>query len=66
MIEIKSPTLNAKQAARYIGISYWTLLALAREGQVKHFKGGNRLLFRQQSLDEWMTTSEEKSIRQAK
>ena len=47
MNEIKSPTLNAKQAAQYIGISYWTLLDLARQGKIKHFRGGNRLLFRQ-------------------
>jgi len=65
MTEIKSSTLNARQAAKYIGISYWTLLSLARQGHIKHFRGGNRLLFRMQSLDEWMSESEEVSMRQA-
>jgi len=65
MLEIKSPTLTAKQAAQYIGISYWTLLNLVREGQIRHFRGGNKILFRQTSLDEWMYEAEEASIRQA-
>ena len=64
MYEISSPTLNAKQAAQYIGISYWTILSLAKQGQIKHFRGGNKILFRQKSLDEWITISENKSIRQ--
>ena len=65
MIGINCITLNAKQAAHYIGISYWTLLSLVREGRIKHFKAGSRILFRQQSLDEWITNSEEESIKQA-
>jgi excisionase family DNA binding protein len=65
MQEIKNPTLNAKQAALYIGISYWSLLALARKGKIKHFRGGNKLLFRQKSLDDWMSAEEEMSIQRA-
>lgn len=63
MLDIQSPTMNAKQAAQYIGISYWTLLNLTRQGQIKHFRGGNKLLFRQKSLDEWMSEAEDASIR---
>ena len=62
MIAINNPTLTAKQAAEYIGISYWTLLDLARQGKIRHFRGGNRLLFRQATLDQWMTEEEEASI----
>ena len=61
MLEVKSATLNAKQAANYIGVSYWTLLSLARKGLIKHFRGGKKLLFRQKSLDEWMEQSENES-----
>jgi len=64
MSNIQSPILNAKEAARYIGISYWTLLNIVRQGQIKHFRGGNKLLFRQQSLDEWITAAEAASIKQ--
>jgi len=65
MLNIPNPVLNAKQAAQYIGVSYWTLLDLARQGQIKHFRGGNRLLFRRQNLDDWMSAAEEASIKHA-
>jgi len=65
MLNIQSPVLNAKQAAQYLGVSYWTLLDLARQGKIKHFRGGNRLLFRQTSLDEWITEAELASIKPA-
>ena len=66
MLEVKSATLNAKQAANYIGISYWTILSLARKGLIKHFRAGKKLLFRQQSLDEWMQQLEDESQNKAK
>ena len=61
-IQIQTPTLTAKQAAQYLGISYWTLLNMARQGRIKHFRGGNRLLFRQQSLNDWIAEEEALSI----
>ena len=64
MFEVQSQTLTAKQAAEYIGVSYWTLLSLVRQGKIKHFRVGNRILFREHTLDQWMTESEEASIRQ--
>jgi len=65
MVETNSSILNAKQAAQYIGVSYWTLLSLARQGKIKHFRVGNRKLFRKSSLDEWMTEQEEASLQKA-
>jgi excisionase family DNA binding protein len=66
MFEVQSQTLTAKQASQYIGVSYDTLLKLVRQGQIKHFRGGNRILFRQNTLDQWMTDCEEASIKPAK
>ena len=63
MHEIHSPTLTAKQAAQYVGVSYWTLLNLVKQKQIKHFRGGAKILFRKTSLDEWMTKFEEASLR---
>jgi len=65
MIAINNPTLTARQAAEYVGISYWTILDLARQGKIPHFRGGNRLLFRLSTLDQWMTEEEEASIRKS-
>ena len=63
MHEIQSSTLTAKQAAQYVGVSYWTLLNLVKQKQIKHFRGGVKILFRKTSLDEWMFKSEEASLR---
>jgi excisionase family DNA binding protein len=63
MANIDNPVLPAKQAAQHLGISYWTLLDLARQGKIPHFRGGNRLLFRLSTLDQWMTEEEDASIR---
>ena len=65
MIGTNSTTLSAKQAAFYLGVSYWTLLSMVREGKIRHFKVGSKILFRQQSLDEWIVAAEEESIQQA-
>ena len=62
VFELPTP-LNAKQASKYLGISYWTILSLARQGQIKHFRGGKKILFRLKNLDEWMSKAEEESIR---
>ena len=63
MIDVVCQTFTARQAAEYIGVSYWTILNLARQGEIKHFRGGNRLLFRQESLFEWMVEQENDSIK---
>jgi len=58
MQEIQCVTFNAKQAAKYVGVSYWTMLNLARQGLITHFRCGNKILFRKTMLDEWMEESE--------
>jgi excisionase family DNA binding protein len=66
MIEISNKVFSAKQAAQYLGFSYWLLLDLVRQGKIKHYRGGNRLLFRQQSLDEWIIEQEQISTKTEK
>lgn len=56
-------TMKAKEAAEYIGISYWKLLELAKARKIPHIRGvGNRVLFRKDSLDAWMASQETASI----
>ena len=53
--------MNAKQAsAQFFGgtVSYWKLLELAKTGQIPHFKVGNRVFFRRESLDDWIKRQE--------
>lgn len=55
-------TLKAREAADYIGLSYWKLLELAKAGEVPHARVGGRVLFRRESLDAWLDLCERKSV----
>ena len=55
-------TLTAKQAAQYIGISYWLLLEMCKRKEIKHVRTGSRILFRLKSLDQFLEEQESVSI----
>jgi len=47
--------MDAKEAARYLGVlSYWSLLDLAKRGEVPHVRVGRRVFFRAEALDAWV------------
>ena len=46
--------LPAEQAAWYAGISRYTLLNLARDQQIPHYKKGKLIFFKTEDLDRWM------------
>jgi len=57
-------TMPAKQAAAYVGVSYWKLLEWAKAGKVPHIRtDGGRLLFRRETLDAWLAEQEQASLR---
>lgn len=58
---IKPVTMSAREAAKYIGISYWLLLDMVKKDQVPFIKCGNRKLFRKVALDKWMEQQEKLS-----
>lgn len=51
-------TISAKQAAEYLGISYWSILEKVKRRQIPHTKVGGTLLFREESLDKWLSEQE--------
>jgi len=55
-------TLKAKEAAKYLGISYWKLLEMAKAGEIPHARAGRLILFRRETLDNWMKIQERASI----
>lgn len=55
-------TMFAKDAAKYLGISYDTLLGLSRQGIVPSLKIGRRYVFRKETLDLWMKNQEIASV----
>jgi len=55
-------TLKAKEAANYVGISYWLLLELTKKCEIPFILAGGRKLFRKETLDLWMKNQELQSV----
>ena len=60
--EVKRITLTMREAADYLGISYWLINQLVRQKQIPCSKVGGKYLFRVQALDEYLKNMEQKSI----
>lgn len=58
-MHIQRATFSAKEAAEYLGVSYWLILEMVKRKQINPIRAGNRYLFRQTALDEWMARQEE-------
>lgn len=59
---IERTTLTMKEAAKYLGISYWLINQLVRRKQLPCSKVGGKFLFRVQALDDYLTKKEQDSI----
>ncbi len=60
--QITRTTLTMKEAAEYLGISYWLINQLAKRKQIPYSKVGGKFLFRVKALDEYLTKQENKSV----
>lgn len=58
--------MNGRELEIYLGgkLSYWTLLELAKTGELPHIRIGRRIFFRRQAIDEWLSTLEAGSLKQ--
>ncbi|WP_353097708.1 helix-turn-helix domain-containing protein [Tissierella praeacuta] len=45
---------TARQAAKYLGIGYDTILRLTRIGQIEHVANGTNYLYKKDYLDRWL------------
>ena len=61
--KVQRTTLTMKEAAKYLGISYWLINQLVRRRQIPCSKVGGKFLFRIQMLDEYLSRKEKESIR---
>ncbi len=59
---MKPATLKARLAAEYLGISYWKLLDMVKKNEIPHIRAGKLVLFRKETLDQWLRKQEMKSI----
>lgn len=64
--EYARATMPAKEAAEYLGLSYWKLLEMVKAGLLPHVRIGTgkagRVLLRKSSLDAWLSAQEQASI----
>lgn len=60
--KIQRITLTMKEAAEYLGISYWLINQLVRRKQIPCSKVGGKFLFRVQALDEYLNGKEKESV----
>jgi excisionase family DNA binding protein len=59
---MKPATVKAKQAARYLNISYWKILDMVKKGEIPHIRAGKLVLFRKETLDNWIVEQEQQSV----
>ncbi|MGE4272100.1 MAG: excisionase family DNA-binding protein [Desulfitobacterium sp.] len=55
---IQKATFSSREAAEYLGISYWLMLEMVKRGEIAPIRAGGRYLFRQAGLDAWMDHQE--------
>lgn len=60
--KVQRTTLTMKEAAEYLGISYWLINQLVRKKQIPCSKVGGKFLFRVQVLDEYLSNKEHESV----
>lgn len=60
--KVQRTTLTMKEAAEYLGVSYWLINQLVRRKQIPCSKVGGKFLFRVQVLDEYLNSKEQESV----
>ena len=60
--KVQRTTLTMKEAAEYLGISYWLINQLVRRKQIPCSKVGGKFLFRVQALDEYLNRKEKNQL----
>lgn len=60
--KVQRTTLTVKEAAEYLGISYWLINQLVRRKEIPCSKVGGKFLFRVQVLDEYLRNKEQQSV----
>lgn len=60
--KVQRTTLTMKEAAEYLGISYWLINQLVRRKEIPCSKVGGKFSFRVQVLDEYLSSKEQESV----
>ncbi|MCF0124644.1 MAG: helix-turn-helix domain-containing protein [Clostridia bacterium] len=60
--KVQRTTLTMKEAAEYLGISYWLINQLVRRKEIPCSKVGGKFLFRVQVLEKYLSEKEKESV----
>jgi excisionase family DNA binding protein len=60
---VQRSTLKAREAAEYIGCSYWKLNELRKAGKIPFCDLDGLTLYRRESLDQWLAEREAASLK---
>lgn len=60
--KVQRTTLTMKEAAEYLGVSYWLINQLVRRKEIPCSKVGGKFLFRVQVLDKYLSNKEQESV----
>lgn len=63
VLEVKPVLMNARAAAAYLGISYWSMTEMARKKKIPFVPVGDRPHFRKETLDQWVQDQERVSTK---
>ncbi|BCJ86499.1 helix-turn-helix domain-containing protein [Effusibacillus dendaii] len=53
-------TMTVNEAAEYLGVHVDTIYTMVREKQIPHVRLRRRIVFRRETLNEWMSQQERK------
>lgn len=56
---------NIKELSVFLNVSVSTLRQYVRENKIPHFRIGNRILFRANSIEHWLEMKEENEARKS-
>lgn len=62
MSDEKKEVITAKEAAKYLNISYWLITKLAKEKKIPHVRLGGKLIFRLSTLNKYLEEKEKESV----
>ena len=60
--KVTRTTLTMKETAEYLGVSYWLVTQLVKRKKIPCSRVGGKVLFRKESLDNYLQKQEEASI----
>lgn len=56
-------TLTVREAAERLGVHPDTIYAMVQQRQIPHVRVRRRILFRAETLEQWMTQQERESVK---